>query len=135
MAFYAVDPDTGRMIAVLPDGTGGGSGSDDIQKALTGGSKGLAALSVLGSLAGGGFGLGGFIALQKAILKAILREAAAVEALDATGLQDDLGKIARDTACDLAKEGLGAKVSAFGDLNTADSAVEAATGSGKLNCF
>jgi hypothetical protein len=134
MAFYAVDPDTGRMIAVLPDGTGGGSGTDDIQKALTGGSRGLAALSALGSLAGGGFGLGGFIALQKAILKAILREAAAVEALDATGLADDLGKIARDAGCDLAKEGAGALLPPFGDLNTADSVVEAARGSGVLNC-
>jgi hypothetical protein len=135
VAFYSVDPETGRMIAVLPDGSGGGSATDDIQKALNGGSRGLAALSVLGSMAGGGFGLGGFIALQKAILKAILREAAAVEALDATGLADDLGKIARDAGCDLAKEAVGAKFAPFGKANDADAVVEAATGSGLMNCF
>jgi len=114
---------------------GGGSAMDEMQNAVTAGSRGLAALSVLGSLAGGGFGLGGFIALQKAILKAILREAVAVELLDATGLADDLGKIAKDAGCDLAKEAVGDLVPPFGKVNTADSAVETATGKSFLNCF
>ncbi|MCD6499953.1 MAG: hypothetical protein J7M25_16790 [Deltaproteobacteria bacterium] len=132
MAFYAVDPDTGRLIAVLPDGSGGGSETQEMQDRINRASQLMDLLGLLASLTGGGFGLGGFIALQKAILKSILREALAVTLLDGTGLQKDLEQNAKDAACDLAKGGLGEKFSKFSDLNDADTAVGVADGKGGL---
>ena len=134
VAFFSVDPDTGTLIAVTPDGAGGGSATDTLQHRIDGGSRVIDALSVVGSLAGGGFGLGAFIAIEKTLLKLILTAAEAIATMDPTGFDDAVRADGRAFACDLAKAAAGAFSVGLDHALTLDSAVEAATGASFAPC-
>ncbi len=139
VAFYTIDPDTGRVLAVLADGSGGATGTEDIDRMIDRVNRGAAMAGLAGGLAGAGFGFAGFVALQKAILKAILREAKAVAMIGEGSFDPDLGGIGKDFLCDLAKAGAGEWTSGWtqaviNGLGNADAATEAATGKGFLNC-
>ena len=134
VAFFSVDPDTGTLIAVTPDGAGGGSATDTLQHRIDGGSRVIDVLSVVGSLAGGGFGLGAFIAIEKTLLKLILTAAEAIETMDPTGFDDAVRSAGRAFACDLAKAAACAFSIGIDHALTLDSAVEAATGASFAPC-
>nr|BFE74488.1 hypothetical protein GCM10020092_077890 [Actinoplanes digitatis] len=86
VAFWAVDPDTGSVLGVLADGSGGGT-SNDVECQI---SMEKAFLSLL-AIAGGSLGMGAvgvFVALAKAISAQMLRYAHVIENLDKPGVAE-----------------------------------------------
>ena len=102
-AFWALDPDTGTLLGVLPDGSGGGATSDT-EKSIKQLGQIAALMALLAGLAGGGFPAYAFVALQRAILAQILREAAIVASIGEDSMPtDSMDQTLRELTCDLAK--------------------------------
>ncbi|MEU7906960.1 hypothetical protein [Actinoplanes sp. NPDC049118] len=108
VAFWAVDPDTGSVLGVLADGSGGGATNDVECKIF----EEKAVLSLLGIL-GGAFGFGAigvFASYAKAISAQMLRYAHVIENLDKPGVAELAQQAseafydeAKGVACDLIK--------------------------------
>jgi hypothetical protein len=99
VAFWAVEPDTGSVLGILGDGSGGGAGTLACEIFAA-----KAALSLVG-LFGGVFGiagLGGFVALGKAISAQMLRYAYVIENLDNPNV-GELAKAASEALYDEAR--------------------------------
>ncbi len=132
-AFWAVD-EHGTVIGVLPDGSGGGSSTSDVNEAC----KQVNQAAALVDLAGNGMGMplafGAFVALGKAIAKQALREAAIIASLGST--TPDTGGCGSpgDVPCDVAKGYVFDNVPYGKIISGADAATAAATGSDLINC-
>lgn len=122
-AFWVVRRDTGELLGILPDGSGGGSGLEGEHII----DKTAAALGLAGSFAGFGFAFGAFLALQKAIAKSALVLAAWIltiggegEGGNPGGSNPDFGPPWKKLGCDLAKSGLGAIYPPYGAISKLD---------------
>lgn len=122
-AFWVVRRDTGELLGILPDGSGGGSGLEGEHII----DKTAAALGLAGSFAGFGFAFGALVALQKAIAKSALVLAAWILTIGDEGSgggpgasNPDFGPIAKKLGCDLAKSGLGAIYPPYGTVSKLD---------------
>ncbi len=126
-AFWSIHRQTGTVVGVLPDGSGGGLSTDD-KKLGNVAQNALGWASLAGELGGFGLAFGGFVALQKAILKAILAEADAVSRIgDDEAPPFSLTGPGCDFACDVVK---GAVFDHYGlgSLSKLDAWAEALTG-------
>jgi hypothetical protein len=122
-AFWVVRPDSGELLGILPDGSGGGSsvpGDHIIDRTA-------AAIGLSLSLSGFGFAAGAFVALQKAIAKSALVLAAWILTIGGEGEGGEGGSgdpnfddILKGMGCDLAKSGLGATFPSYEVANKAD---------------
>lgn len=131
-AFWAVDPQ-GSLVGVLPDGSGGGSATDDIGAQC----EGVSRIAAAAQLSGSGLGLpfAGLVSLQKAISLQALRAAAVIATLEDPKVPPACDKGLGDLACDWAKDTLASAAwSGYGAIDTADDVVEAAGGGGLVNC-
>jgi hypothetical protein len=131
-AFWAVDRQ-GSLMGILPDGSGGGSATDDIASQC----EGVSRMAAATQLSGGGLGLAfaGLVSLQKAIALQALRAAAVVATLEDPKIPKACDKGLGDLACDWAKDTLAAATwTGYGAIDTADDVVEAAGGGGLVNC-
>ncbi len=107
-AFWVVHKATGRLTGIMPDGTGGARQEIEAEQKRT--ERFIALAGRLGSLIGGP-AVGVWATLEKTKARLVARATITL----ATGVvPDNLDKIAKDTACDLAKAGLGSKVPALG---------------------
>ncbi|MCU0988414.1 MAG: hypothetical protein MUE63_02210 [Xanthomonadales bacterium] len=131
-AFWAVDRQ-GSLMGVLPDGSGGGSATDDIASQC----EGVSRIAAATQLSGAGLGLpfAGLVSLQKAIALQALRAAAVVATLEDPKIPKACDKGLGDLACDWAKDTLAAATwTGYGAIDTADDIVEAAGGGGLVDC-
>ncbi|RZU53733.1 hypothetical protein EV385_5667 [Krasilnikovia cinnamomea] len=96
VAFWAVEPDTGSMLGVLADGSGGGASSDPERDIA----RDSAIISLVMSALGlGGFAVGAFVAYGKAISAQMRRYAHVIENLDQPNVAE-LAKAANQAAID-----------------------------------
>jgi hypothetical protein len=131
-AFWAVDRQ-GTLMGILPDGSGGGSATDDIASQC----EGVSRIAAATQLSGAGLGLpfAGLVSLQKAISLQALRAAAVIATLESPKIPKACDKSLGDLACDWAKDTLASAAwTGYGAIDTADDIVEAAGGGGLVNC-
>lgn len=132
-AFWSIDP-AGSLLGVLADGSGGGS-STDANAQCTAMNQGFAALDLVGWAGGMPFAFGGFLALQKAISKQALREAAIIaslggEAPDTSACGDGI----KDVPCDIAKDAVAQLAKPLEGLSVLEKMYTATTGKDVFNC-
>jgi hypothetical protein len=104
IAFWAVDPDTGSLLGVLGDGSGG-SFADDVECQINDMQSLMSLLAFIGGLGGLG-GLNVWAIFAKIEAAQVLRAAKAIELMDVPGGDNKFFEDARDAACDLIKEGV-----------------------------
>jgi len=132
-AFWAVDA-AGSVVGVLPDGSGGGITSDPNAACKTI-NKGAAWWDLFGAGVGLPFAYGAFFALQKAIMKQTLREAAIIASIG--GPEPDTSECGSgpgDVLCDWGKDALTEVFKPLTPLSLLDKFAEASTGKGVFNC-
>ncbi|MET8148798.1 vWA domain-containing protein [Actinoplanes sp. NPDC049668] len=100
VAFWAVDPDTGSVLGVLADGSGGGA-TVDVECQIFAEKAALSMLGIFGGMLGIG-ALGVFASLGKAISAQMLRYAHVIENLDQPNVAE-LAQGATDAFWDEAK--------------------------------
>jgi hypothetical protein len=125
--FWTVDPETGSVLGILPDGTGGGIFSGD----RTGGDWAAGTLNlgaIAGDMIGLGLGFGIWVCFAKTMVQLILAAAAAIEKMEG-GPPFSANKPLCDLACDIGKN-LGLAALGLGAVSNLDNFVEAITGSG-----
>jgi hypothetical protein len=132
-AMWAVAAGSGRLIGVLPDASGGGS-TTAYEKTVKEAERLLALLSLLGGLYGAGFAFSAFLALQKAIINQIVRQAIMVAAIGTEECIDPrFNEVLKDLACDLAKAALPKIYPVLGDAAKLDK-VSKVAGGPSLKC-
>lgn len=105
-AMWAANMVSGRLLGILPDGSGGGS-QTVYEKTVDEAERLLAMLSLIGGLYGAGFAFSAFLALQKAIVNQIVRQAIMVAAIGTEECIDPrFNEVLKNLACDLAKSAL-----------------------------
>lgn len=133
LAFWAVDP-AGSVVGVFPDGAGKGT-TIDTNATCKSINQGGAALDLLNGLGGLPFAYGAFFALQKAIMKQTLREAAIIASLG--GAEPDTsecGSGPKDVLCDWGKDAVTEIFSPLKPISVIDKFVEASSGNGLISC-
>lgn len=131
-AMWAASSESGRLLGILPDGSGGGQTA--YEKTVDAAERLLALLSLLGSMYGAGFAFSAFLALQKAILKQIVRQAIMVAAIGTEECIDPrFNEVLKDLACDLAKSALPKLFKELGEASKLDKWSKVATGK-NLKC-
>ncbi len=133
-AFWVVD-EGGSLLGILPDGSGGGISEKEAEAACKAINQGAALADLGGAWLGLPGAVGGFLALQKAIIKQYIKQAAKVSAIGGGALPDVAGCGGPgDFPCDVAKDALFGKLPGGSYLGGYDKVVAAATGDDAFNC-
>jgi hypothetical protein len=104
LAYWAIHPSTGSMRGIVADRSGG-SFADDVNCQVTDAQSLISLIALMGGLAGFG-ALGVWAIFAKLEAAAMIRAAAAIEKMDATGTDDQFDAALATTACDLLKAAL-----------------------------
>lgn len=133
-AFWTVS-DEGTVIGVLPDGSGGGITPKQAEDACKTINQGAAVSDIAGGWLGLPGAYGAFIALQKAIIKQYLKQAARISAIGEGPLPDVPGcGGASDFPCDVGKDALLGAIPGGRLIGGFDKVVAAATGDDAFSC-
>lgn len=132
-AMWAVDHN-GTLLGIMPDGSGGGSSESQAEDQCKTINQGAAVSDVAGAFLGLPGVYGAFVALQKAIIKQYIKQAAKVAAIGGD-LPDVKGcGGAGDFPCDVAKDWVFGAIPGGSLLGGVDKVVAAATGDDAFNC-
>jgi len=126
IGFFTIAPDTGSMLAILPDGTGGGFFSRDPGD-WAGAVINIAA--VIGDIGGFGFAFGAWCIFAKTLVQLILAATVQIAKMEGGAPPFSPNGTLCGLACDLAKNTALAALG-LGAVSNLDNLVEAATGQG-----
>lgn len=130
---WAVDQN-GTLLGILPDGSGGGSSEKAAEAQCKAINQAAALADIGGAWAGLPGAVGAFIALQKAIIKQYIKQAARVAAIGGELPEVSGCGGAGDFPCDVAKDALFGAIPGGRFLGGVDKVVATVTGDDAFNC-
>ncbi len=103
LAYWSLDHESGALLGILPDGTGGGTTAADIQRQIAEIDRLASALNLLATAAGGGVALGLVVNWGQLLARLYGAVAVTIATLDASGLDAAVRSAISNFACNAIK--------------------------------